>query len=143
MVSELQGLLGVLRALHWLHWTAHWQSQGLSQYGDHQLFERLYTGVVDEIDALAEKIVAYGVTASVSPTLSIQRAAIWLQTWTEGESTVTPDMALQAERDLQSVLSDVFHAVKGKSLGLDDFLQGLANDHETNIYLLQQRCERA
>ena len=50
-------LLATLRAAHLIHWTGHWQVKGDTQYGDHLLLERVYSGLADEIDTLAEKIV--------------------------------------------------------------------------------------
>ena len=57
--SLLTQLLGILRAIHWSHWTSHWQARGNPSYSDHLLFERLYKNLEEEIDTLAEKIVSY------------------------------------------------------------------------------------
>lgn len=139
-LTALEEVFGVLRAAHWFHWTAHWQSK--SQYGDHLLFERLYTGVTDEIDTLAEKLVGYFGEGGVDPNVSLSHTSLWIQKWTLGGSMATISGALQAEQDIQDVLKATYDALKadGKlTLGLDDFIMAVANAHETNIYLLQQR----
>jgi DNA-binding ferritin-like protein len=135
------GLLALLRAAHLLHWTAHWQSSGESFYGDHLLFERLYTGLTEEIDTLGEKIVAMTGPEGVNPGDQIgymqEHVAKWLLT---SDDLVT--RALDIERTLQKVISDLLLALrKGGTLsqGMENFLQGVADTHETNIYLLQQR----
>lgn len=51
-------LLGMLLAMRQNYHSSHWQVGGPNFYGDHQLFERLYGSVSDEIDTLAEKLVA-------------------------------------------------------------------------------------
>lgn len=136
----LQQLLGMLRALHWAHWTAHWQSKGTSAYGDHLLFERLYKGLEEEIDGLAEKLVSYFGVEAVAAVPSMEFAEDFLDLY-EG----VPDLyrkALSQEMHLQRALKKVYDSGKESGempLGLDDFLMSLANTHETHIFLLRQR----
>lgn len=137
--EPLQAVFSALRALHWFHWTNHWQSSGNGAYARHLLFERLYTGVVDEIDGLAEKMVAAFGNEAVEPLGSISQATLWLEKWTEGPDVLA--RALEAEQDVQGVLQGVYDSIKesgGMTLGLDDFIMATANAHETNVYLLQQ-----
>lgn len=138
--AALQNLLGFLRAMHWNHWTSHWQVKGQPFYGDHLLFQRLYEGMEGEIDSTAEKIVGLFGSEAVGGHDSIDRAHNVLKRWCD-----VPDLyarALQSENELQMLLEQIRSLLQGKghlSLGLDNFLQGLADTHETNIYLLQQR----
>lgn len=138
--EHLVGLLGLFHALYWTHWTTHWQVQGDPFYGDHLLFERLYGGMVKEIDTLAEKMVAGHGREAVAVDSHFPVAAAWISRW-----LAEPDLyrrALAAELDLQTAIKQVYEDIKaagGMTLGLDDFLMAVANDHETNVYLLQQR----
>lgn len=137
----LQNILGVLRAVHWTHWTCHWQALGESAYGDHLLFERLYGGVVEEIDTLAEKMVASFGPSSVHAVDSAKLTAFTLHRWSE-ESGDLMQQALLAENTLLIGLKKVYESLKAVgvlSLGMDDFLMTVANNHETHVYLLQQR----
>jgi starvation-inducible DNA-binding protein len=140
--SLLVQLLAILRAIHWAHWTAHWQVKGTPSYGDHLLFERLYSGLAGDIDSLAEKIVAYfGVEAvSAAPNLGIAHQFLVAYD-AEGDTDVYL-RALKMELHLQNALKRVYTQIEASgemSLGLDDFLMALANSHETNVYLLRQR----
>lgn len=144
--SKMQALLGMLHAIYWSHWTFHWQSRGKDSYGDHLLFERLYTALRDEIDGTAEKMVAkYGENA-VDPTV-IQRYSLrFLETNNGGFDTGLDQSpiasALSLERGLQQALEVVYKELEDAgelSLGLDNFIQGIADTHETHVYLLQQR----
>lgn len=142
-MTHLQQLLGLLRALHWLQWTAHWVAKGESFQGDHDLFAALYQSLPDEIDALAEKMVAMSPRPleTVDPSQSMAVAQTWLQRW--GEPSVAS--ALKAERDLQQVLLQVYSHLETthlKTLGMDDFLMSLADTHETALYKLQQRSRK-
>lgn len=136
----LSELLACLRAMHWNYWTSHWQSRGDAYYGDHLLFQRLYEGMVGEIDQLAEKIVgSYGeelVNPSDQADLNLQFQEMF------GEVEDLFERGIAIEEDLQGRLSEIYDLLKENgtmTLGLDDYIMSLASEHETNIYLLQQR----
>lgn len=138
----LTQLLAILRAAHWSHWTTHWQVRGTPQYGDHLLFERLYTGIAEEIDTLAEKCVAYFGPESVDALNSVVHSARVISAY-YGMSGANPiERALVIETQIQNALALTYTRLKDSgemSLGLDDYLMATANSHETNIYLLRQR----
>ena len=132
--------LSMLRALSWNHWTAHWQVQGESSYGDHLLFERLYDATVKEIDTLAEKLVAMFGPSAVDPVEQSKLMGHVLNVWADEPDAIK--RSLKAEMEFQQALKMVVDALEDMgvlSLGLDDFLRTMANDHETAVYLLQQR----
>ena len=132
--SALQNVLAMLRAQNWLYHTAHWQTSGPTFYGQHLLFERLYAAVVDEYDALAEKIVQAFGPAAVEPIQAIQRAS-WLVSEWSGENAVAA--GLHAEAALGAAVATALGLSKDNP-GLQNFLQGICDDHQTNLYLLQQ-----
>lgn len=138
--SALKNLLGFLRAMHWNHWTTHWQVKGMPYYGDHLMFLRIYEVMGGEIDGLAEKIVAMCGTESVDGHDSIDRAHNVLKRWADNPDLIS--RALQSEEEFQMLLKGVYELLDSEghlTLGLDNFLQGLADAHETNLYLIQQR----
>ena len=63
---QLSVLLVYLRHLSFIHQNHHWVSKGEPFYGDHLLFQRLYAGVAEDIDTLAEKAIGLGSTANVA-----------------------------------------------------------------------------
>ena len=139
----LGGLLACLRAAHQAHWTAHWTTDGGNFYGDHLLFERLYTAIPGEIDELAEKTVAsYGAVAVALPD-QLDLMHKYVTKWTANY----PDLVKRAyaiEVDIQGAITTARDALgqEGRlSLGLDNFLQGVADAHETPMYLLGQRLK--
>lgn len=137
-LMALRLVLAWLRALFFVHWTAHWQSGGPQEYGDHQLFSRLYRGINDEIDSLAEKLVAYYGESSVDVNSSvIEMASIIRRTQGTGVGR-----SLAMEEAFQQELEGIYKFLKNRGelpLGLDNFLQGVADRHETYVYLLKQR----
>ncbi len=143
-LALLQMLLAVLRGAHFAHWTSHWQVSGENYYGDHELMGRIYASLVDEIDTLAEKIVGtYGVDA-VNAVEQAQLMANQLLPLAEAHSMNDPiKRALIIEEGLQVIFKNIYERLKiqeGLTLGLDDFIMSMASAHETNLYLLRQRC---
>ncbi|TFH65086.1 MAG: hypothetical protein E4G90_06840 [Gemmatimonadales bacterium] len=139
-------LLGIFRAIHMSHWTAHWQVKGTPSYGDHLLFQRLYEGMVEEIDDLGEKIVSYYGSESVALTANIGIAHDFLSAYDSRGVYDLYQRALQMELHLQKALSHVYEVIKESgemSLGLDDALMSFANAHETAVFLLRQRLRHS
>jgi DNA-binding ferritin-like protein len=137
---RLASLLCLLRAMHWLHWTNHWTVEGDSFYGDHLLFQRLYEAMPEEIDGLAEKIVATYGAGAVNPVAQAETMAGILRRWEMTQDIRTK--ALVAERDLQQAVGAIktsLSATGELSTGLENYLDGLLDAHETNLYLLGQR----
>ena len=144
-LAILQMLLAVLRGAHFAHWTSHWQVRGLNSYSDHELMERIYNTLIEEIDILAEKIVGtYGVKA-VNAVEQAQLMANHLLPLAEAHSMNDPiRRALLIEEGLQVVFKNAYDMLKkqgGLTLGMDDFIMSMANNHETSLYLLRQRCD--
>jgi len=142
-LTALQIFLACLRGAHWAHWTSHWQVKGDPYYGDHLLMERLYTGLIEEIDMLAEKIVGSYGGGAVAPVGQAQIMANALLPILEMQSQEDPLLrALIVEECLQKVFKRVYDFLDSQetlSLGMDDFIMSLASAHETNVYLLRQR----
>jgi len=140
-MERFQDLLAYLRMMHMAHWTNHWQVKGDPQYGDHLLFQRLYEAMPDEIDGLAEKIVAeYGPEAVALPE-QMERIASETDMLFEEETDLL-ERAIMMEETLQADLQEIFTILDESgnlSLGMNDYLAALANAHETNLYLLRQR----
>lgn len=138
LFGQLQELLSLLIAMERMYQTAHWQSKGPSFQGDHTLFSGLYTGVDAEYDTLAEKIVASLGGHAVNDVPIGQMVQEYLVRWSQ-----IPDLVLrglQAEEDLQAQVATVLHDKAKVSEGLQNFLQGVADAHEKNAYLLTQRA---
>lgn len=136
----LQHVLALLRVIHLSHWTSHWQVKGTTFYGDHQLLDRLYNSLPEEIDTLAEKMVAEFGADAVDIEDQLPR---FIEVATPMKKEASPiQRALVYEELLQQELRKAYDALKsmeGLSLGLDDFIMSTANAHETNLYLMRQR----
>lgn len=137
--SVLTNILAALRALHLSHWTAHWQA---TNYQDHILMQRLYEAIPEEIDTLAEKIVAVSGGGAVDMTSQMVLMHDFFDEVNASGETDGLCRALFAEKLLQSILKNGYAELKesGMSLGVDDFIMATADAHDTAVYLLQQSC---
>jgi DNA-binding ferritin-like protein len=142
-LSRLLRLLASLHGLRWLYHASHWKAAGPSFYGDHQLFERLYKGdpsIDDQIDALAEKISERFGASVIDPVQLQQMAASALSKAMASGSTAV-EHGIVLEWSIQRLIEEILN-LKSEgsiSMGLEDFLMGLASERETAVYLLRQR----
>jgi DNA-binding ferritin-like protein len=139
----LSKLLSYTRALYQFYHFAHFQTKGPNYYADHLLLQRLYESVQAEIDGIGEKAVGLFGADSIDVADDAQMTAKLLMGWRalRSEHSVM-DVALKAERDYQEFLASLLGELKKQDKlddGLENFLQGLADAHQTNLYLLQQR----
>lgn len=139
----LASLLSVLQAAAFLHKTHHWQTFGGQAYADHLLFDRLYSESQTFIDQVAERSVGSSGISAVDPKAQIQNVSR-VVALLEGEPT--PDAMLQTSLRVEAlvlaVVSEVRKALEGSGTltnGIDNLLQGVADLHETFVYLLKQR----
>lgn len=145
-MAELGLLVGVLRAASIVHQSHHWQTQGNSYYGDHQLFDRLYNDSLGFIDSVAERAVGSGHVDLVCPkTQSVlvqDLIAYWCQASGELNAQVMVAVSLDVERSVLEFIkvAKAHLSAQGQlSDGTDNLLQGVADKHEEFVYLLQQR----
>jgi len=144
MAHSLASVAVTLRAVYLMHQAAHWQTKGPSFVGDHKLFGDLYDATLDEIDMVSERAVGLGDPLLVCPLKTTQLALELLEAF--GRECDVPDadklvqLSLEAERGLLQVIAS---AMKGDMTdGAQNLLQGVADKHETHVYLLQQRLKK-
>jgi DNA-binding ferritin-like protein len=139
-MDHLFRLLAMLRAAGVSHQHAHWTSKGCNFYGDHLLFERIYTPIADQVDGLAEKAVQKFGPKAVDPCEQLEEMKECMDAWEREDDLV--GRALLVEHSLQLCIKacgDELKKANMLSKGLDNFLAQLADDHETALYLLGQR----
>jgi hypothetical protein len=138
--------IGMHRAMTaWFH-AAHHVTKGTGFGGDHvNLYGEIYTKLDEDLDGIIEKGIGLtGDETLADPVSSLSLAA-----------TLLSQQPASANQDAETIASNAFEVIKyyvtsiestyaqfeaaSMSLGLDDLLQGLANQYETYVYLLQQR----
>ena len=146
--GQLSTILVYLRFLAMLHQTHHWISRGDTFFGDHLLFERLYNETVEEIDNVAEKSIGLGGEQNVN--LQVQTMVIAQLAATMSDAQTIPSVSdlarrsLQAEKSFLIVLDEMLVSMKQTGCatnGVDNLFQGIADVHESHVYLLKRRCQ--
>lgn len=135
----LRELLAVLRAAFITYQTGHWTVSGPAYYGKHLLMQRLYDDTAPQIDGLGERIVGYWGNAGVDQADHGARVEYWLRTWAPIACPIKRSLAaaVQIRNSVQRAYDDL-KQTRALTLGLDNFLQGIADVKDTHVYLLQQ-----
>ena len=146
-LKEVFGMLIVyLRAMQlWFH-SAHHSIKGVSFTADHaDLLAEFYKKAEEEFDQIAEKSVGKLLTTQLcSPSFFLSASQILFEHWKDPTTTSTEEIlqeALNIELCYQDVVKVCFDRIAEDTslLGLNDFLTGTANDHDTHVYKLFQR----
>lgn len=135
--------VATLKALALIHQHNHWTTKGVSFYGEHLLFERLYNSTLENLDLAAEKFIGvfgdpcldYDLQADLLHKVLIKYKNL------EGSPV---QMSLEAEKDFLKFSKDAYNCFEeeGKlTLGLDDMVMAIASKHEEAVYLLQQSLD--
>ncbi len=144
---ELPILLSCVRALAFVHQVGHWTATADTFYGDHLLFERLYNSTNEEVDKVAEKAIGTSSMMMIHPVQQVTHEALVVEAMCSNLSEMPTSNDLtqrsyEAEMHFLGILELLYKRMETNgtlSLGVDNFLQGLADNHEASIYLLKQR----
>jgi DNA-binding ferritin-like protein len=140
---DMLEVLVQLQALEMFQHTMHWNSGGSAFYGDHELFQRIYEGVQEGVDSVAERLIGSGAAESIHPATLATRAAAWVDRYL-GASSNMLEASLFAEQQLLGTINAVVDSMSEDGTltdGINDLLGGIASDHETFVYLLKQRIK--
>lgn len=137
----LSWYLGHLRFLYLMYQNCHWQCAGMSFYQDHLLFQRLYEGIVEDIDATAEKIIGVFDTSIVN---FDKQCDIVHHISKNVKIDSVPincfKQAIKAEDSflkLSMKVKETLEAEDKLTLGWDDLLAAQASSSEERMYLLK------
>lgn len=137
--AVLADILALTRAVYEVEHSFHWRTRGPDFFSIHGLFTKLYETSFVHMDGLAEKCI--GITGSSDTVEAVYQSQLTAQYVADlGPAKAAEGFvqsALAAEMLLMQALDDT---LKHPSMtqGLSNFLQGMADAHETSIYLLKQ-----
>ena len=138
--------IGMHRAMiAWYH-AAHHVTKGTGFGGDHvNIYGQIYTQLDEDLDQIVEKGIGLtGDETLADPVSSLSLAATKLAQYPAAANQDAETIARHAfvlSKEYIAFIESIYSQFEacGMSLGLDDLLQGLANQYETYVYLLQQR----
>lgn len=151
--SELAAIVAMLKSLNTITQSFHWKTSGESFLGDHLLFQKIYEGVLPQIDSVGEKIVGLGSGVLANP-LSIEqgstaftRLVVENQSIKIGSNSEADKMFRTAGYAVAIFIETVEGFMKDMdkkgylTIGLENLLAGILDEHETFLYLLKQRTK--
>lgn len=140
----LQDILVCSKVLQDYYQCAHWQSKNTVFYSDHLLFSRLYDEAGASIDGTAEKMIGTGLSPALVDATAIYKKAFQLLKglpYSCKENVEYAKAALPLEEKLIQLCVAV-DADQGSSLGVKNYVAGIADATEGRIYLLKQRINK-
>lgn len=146
--GELGTLLVFLRALGLVHQCNHWGATGPNGYAVHQMFDRLYGGVVGETDSLAERLVGLAGMEMVEPVRLAKQTAEVVEELSAASAfgTNMVETSLVAEVRFLLLIQALLRTLRESgnvSTGTENLLAGIADKHEEHVYLLKQSLSQA
>lgn len=146
---QLSELLAYLRAAFHVNQSHHWQTNGDEFYADHLLFQRIYEEGQPFIDDVAERAVGLGTTSSVDALNQIDATAKLVHKVYEMAPGESPDDMINRSLAVEQMVLDKIKSsideletYNSLTHGVSNLLEGIADKHETFIYLLKRRSTK-
>lgn len=140
--NDLATLLGALQGAALVHQAHHWSTNGRTFYSDHKLYEQLYNESLEFIDQVAERMMGLGAPAVIAAA----QVRVMLAFIQQCGLARTPDEMAQVSLSAELLVLNLVRRVIANldsagtlTPGTSNLLEGLADQHETFVYLLQQR----
>lgn len=133
-----------LRAIAFIHKQNHWITFGIAFYGNHLLFDRIYTTVTENLDSAVEKLITLFGDEVLNYDIQVELLNEILNKYNNLEGSPL-EMSLNIEKDFLNFSKEIYDKLKEKNkltLGLDDLLMSIANERETSIYLLNRALKK-
>jgi DNA-binding ferritin-like protein len=131
----MSDILYRLQALYQFYKSAHWLSKGSTFYQEHLLFERLYSGLDEEMDILVELLISTGEDeAGFQPQIILQESAKLIANF--GDTKTNLRTAVLLEEDLLLIIQKIDS--KAIPAGLYNHIASIAQSHTSKGYLLHR-----
>jgi hypothetical protein len=149
--------MALLRYLGIVYQTVHWLSRGKNYFADHQLMDRLYNEVVEEVDKLAETTIGVfgGAWYNLSEQIGVMATVDKVFKTAYGDSEMSVEWADEPALEYVNFVNSKFLAAlvmfvqrikqeeqganEGLRMGLDNLLRSMTEKHTSHAYLLKRR----
>lgn len=131
-------LLFKINALYQFYKAAHWLAKGELFYQDHLLFEKLYEGLDDEMDALVELMSAYNLLGEFNSRIFAEETAKLTPESKDNEANM--HIAAKLETDIVATIEKLNESKI--PVGLFNHIAGIAQNHTRSMYLLERAIMR-
>ncbi len=143
-------ILATLQAAALVHQTNHWSVRGNTFYGDHLLFQRLYSESQEFVDQIAERAIGSGEVAWIDAVALSQATTAMMKFFASSPSFSELEVSDRVSVSLAAeffVLGELKHTIEryeseGRlTPGISNLLEGVADKHESFVYLLKQSSQ--
>jgi len=139
-IEALNYYLAFLRTAYIVHQTSHWKCTGKEFYGNHLMFDGLYTKAQKSVDKVAEKIIGNFGNEALN---HVNQCALIHKLYEGYCSENHLENSLKVEMDFKEISEKTYKTLKSGTgleltLGIDDLIMSIQEKTETNIYLLKQ-----
>lgn len=136
----IKGYLNFLRAIYQTHHDNHWKCQGNDFYGNHLMFKKLYENTLEHVDEVGEKLIGVYKGKDIISTDPESIGKIVEQYQAEKYGNDCVRSSLEIENAFLKLSKDVYDKLDQEdslTLGVDDMIMSISNDHEVHVYLLE------
>lgn len=135
--EKLNKLVANLTVLYTKLHSFHWYVSGKSFYTLHEVFEKYYDSVTENLDEVAERFLAIG-----GRPVSTLKGALEIATITEAtEKETTEEMVQEVLKDFNLLISDLAELMEvseeADDQGTADLALGLKTELEKNVWMLK------
>lgn len=145
----LKNMIFTIKANHaWFH-SAHHVSKGESFVGDHEeLYATIYQSLQESLDQMIEKSISITECEDMACPIMIAEGSLSILSRLQPPINLSgrdiAELALEIELEFLLFLEMSFWQLEKSrflSLGMNDFISAMANQHETFVYKLKQRVK--
>lgn len=135
--------ISFLRSIALVHQNNHWLTKGKNFYGNHLMFEKLYSSAQEDVDTMAEKFVGIFNAECLDLGLQAKIMSKMLVKYSDGDPVKS---SLQIELDFLEFCETFYYKLKEEdqlTLGLDDAIMAVSSSREDAVYHLKQASKDA
>lgn len=137
MVDSLNGLLADLSVLYLKVRNYHWNVEGVHFFALHVEFEKLYSALATDIDAVAERARALGGIATGTMAQYLELATLKEARGVPVATAMVSDLCDDYEKVISSLRKKVEGAEEAHDFGTADFFTGLMETYEKTAWMLR------
>ncbi|MDZ7638680.1 MAG: Dps family protein [Bryobacterales bacterium] len=137
LVESLNGLLANLFVLYTKARSYHWNVTGEQFFTLHVEFEKLYDGLAEDLDAVAERARSLGGYAAGSMGQFLELATLKEASGVPAANAMVSDLCGDYERMISKLRPMVEDAEEANDAGTADFLTGLMESYEKTAWMLR------
>lgn len=135
--------ISFLRSIALIHQNHHWVTKGKNFYGNHLLFEKIYSSAQEDVDLMAEKFVGNFNDDCLDLNMQGKIIAKMLDKYGSG-SPIESSLEIETEfLEFSQHFYDTLKKNDALTLGMDDAIMAVSSSREEAVYHLKQASKES